>query len=175
MTLETPRLILRELLPSDAPRLFLLDSNPDVMRYVGQAVLNDVSETEKLIDFIRDQYEKFGIGRLAVIEKDTNLLIGWSGLKFINYEINGITETYDLGYRFLPETWGKGYAYEAGQKSLEYGFEILKLNQITAYCDVQNVASLKVLEKLGFEKGNTFEDQGDQCVWFQINKKDYKK
>ena len=105
---ETERLILRELVPEDAERMFLLDSNPEVMRYLGRNTVTKVEESSEIIEKIRKQYRENGIGRWAVVEKSSNLLIGWSGLKFLTEEIHGFKNVYELGYRFLPESWRKG-------------------------------------------------------------------
>ena len=68
---ETDRLLFRELLPSDAEALFELDSDPEVVKYVGVPPLNHIDQTHKVIQSIRQQYADFGIGRWAVILKET--------------------------------------------------------------------------------------------------------
>ena len=169
--IETERLILRALSHTDAERLFLLDSNPEVMKYVGQPVLTQIEETQEVIKFIRKQYEENGIGRWAVIEKKSGLLIGWCGLKLITYLINGHQNIYDLGYRFLPDFWGKGYATESAKAVLKYGFEEMNLDKIYAYADVNNTNSNKILkEKLGFEEKGSFVDGDDNCFWYELTK-----
>jgi RimJ/RimL family protein N-acetyltransferase len=92
---------------TDAEGLFLLDSNPEVMKYVGGVVSTEIEQSRQMIEFIQNQYKENGVGRLAVIEKSSNILIGWSGLKYLTKEINGMKNVYELGYRFLPEYWGK--------------------------------------------------------------------
>lgn len=133
MHLETERLILRKFEENDAERMFLMDSDPEVMKYIGVPTLSDISESQNVIRMIRQQYAENGIGRLAVIEKESNLLIGWSGLKLLTQEINGYQNVYDLGYRFLPEYWGKGYASESAGASLDFGFNGLKIDIIYAH------------------------------------------
>ncbi|WP_185144286.1 GNAT family N-acetyltransferase, partial [Chryseobacterium sp. HMWF001] len=133
MYLETQRLILRKFEETDAERLFLLDSDPEVMKYIGVPPLSDITESENVIKMIQQQYLDNGVGRLAVIEKESGLLIGWSGLKLITQEINGYNNIYDLGYRFIPEYWGKGYALESAKASLDFGFHHLKAETIYAH------------------------------------------
>lgn len=152
MYLETKRLILRKFVEEDDERLFLLDSDPEVMKYIGISPLTKIEESTAVVKMIMQQYHDNGVGRLAVIEKESGLLIGWSGLKLHTAEINGHRNFCDLGYRFLPETWGKGYASESAKASLDFGFNELKANEIFAHAHSGNTASNKILTKLGFEK-----------------------
>ncbi|KFC20400.1 GNAT family N-acetyltransferase [Chryseobacterium sp. FH1] len=167
----TERLILRKLTKDDVDNIFLLDSNPDVMKYVGVPPSISKEQSEKMIENILNQYEKNGTGRLAVIEKETNKFIGWSGIKLLTEEVNGFKNIYELGYRFLPEFWGKGYATESAKASLDLGFNQLNADKIYAYADVENQSSNSILTKLGFENKGEFLDNGDNCYWYELEKK----
>lgn len=173
MHLETERLILRKFEEADAERMFLMDSRPEVMKYIGMPPLTDIRETENIITMIRQQYENYGVGRLAVIEKESRLLIGWSGLKFLMQEVNGYKNVYDLGYRFIPEYWGKGYASESARASLDFGFNGLKIDIIYAHAHCENQASNHVLKKLGFVKTGEFYEPDGICFWYELNRKNY--
>lgn len=173
MYLETERLILRKFEETDAERMFLMDSHPEVMRYIGIPPLYDIRETENILTMIRQQYADHGVGRLAVIEKKSNLLIGWSGLKLLTQEVNGYKNVYDLGYRFLPEYWGKGYASESAKASLDFGFNGLKIDIIYAHAHSENHASNHVLRKLGFRKTGDFTEPDGICFWYELNRKNY--
>lgn len=170
--IETERLVMRPLEEDDVERLFLLDSNSEVMKYIGVKPLTKLEESVEVIKFIQKQYAENGIGRLAVIEKESNLLIGWSFLKYLTEEINGIKNVYDLGYRFLPEFWGKGYATESAKASLDYGFNVMNLDKIYAHAHSENAASNHTLKKLGFEEKGTFVDDldGAKCYWYEMRK-----
>ena len=175
---ETPRLILREIISEDLDRIFLLDRNPDVMRYIGVEQVKTIEESVETINKIRKQYQENGIARWAVIEKESNLLIGWSGLKLLTEPINGFKNVYELGYRFLPEFWGKGYATESGKAVLEYGFYQMNLSKIYACVDIENSGSDKILkDKLGFESKGTFVDPLDDatCNWYELEKEKFNK
>ncbi|WP_265427013.1 GNAT family N-acetyltransferase [Chryseobacterium sp. YIM B08800] len=174
MQLETKRLILRKLEEADYERLFLLDSNAEVMKYIGMPTLSKVEESKEVVKMIMQQYEDNGVGRLAVIEKESELLIGWSGLKLNTSEVNGHKNFYELGYRFLPEIWGKGYATESGKASLEYGFNDLKAEIIYAYAHCENLASNHILTKLGFEKTDEFTEPDGICFWYELKKENFK-
>ncbi|AKH93824.1 GNAT family N-acetyltransferase [Elizabethkingia anophelis] len=158
----------------DAEGLFLLDSNPDVMKYVGGVVSTKIEQSQQMIEFIQKQYKENGVGRLAVIEKSTNTLIGWSGLKYLTSEINGMKNVYELGYRFLPEYWGKGYATETARAALNYAFNEIKTDVVYAMAVTENTGSNRVLQKLGFEELGTFLDDSDLCYWYRLKKENYK-
>jgi ribosomal-protein-alanine N-acetyltransferase len=90
------------------------------------------------------QYEKYGMGRLAVIRKDTRGFIGWGGIKYIEE-----SAIYDLGYRFLRNQWGNGYATESAKAAMAFGHGVCYLKRIMGQADVLNAGSVKVLEKVG--------------------------
>ena len=78
--IETDRLILREITADDAPAMFDLDSDPEVHRYLGNHPVLHIREIETIITHIRRQYAENGIGRWAVVDKETGEFAGWSGL-----------------------------------------------------------------------------------------------
>jgi RimJ/RimL family protein N-acetyltransferase len=171
MHLETKRLILRKFEETDFERVFLIDSNPEVMKYIGVPPLSDINESKNIIKMVQQQYRDNGIGRFAVIEKESNLLIGWSGLKFLTQEINGYNNIYELGYRFMPEYWGKGYALESAKASLDYGFNDLNIEIIYAMAHCENEGSNHILRKLGFEKTGEFTEPDGLCFWYELKRK----
>lgn len=164
---ESERLLFRELLPSDEEGMFELDSDPEVVRYTGDKPLTHIDQTRENIAVIRQQYQNFGIGRWAAVLKETQEFIGWAGLKYIK-KLNGRKDNYDLGYRFLKRHWGKGYGTESAKAFVNYGFNEMQLKRISAYADVEHIASLKILEKCGLKFTNTFTDDGNACAWYEI-------
>ncbi|MCA0153310.1 GNAT family N-acetyltransferase [Winogradskyella vincentii] len=168
--IETERLYLRRLTESDATDLFELDSNPKVHKYLGNNPVKSIEESQNQIKNVLKQYEKFGIGRLAMISKETNEFIGWSGVKF-ERELRKEFDYYDLGYRLKEKYWGHGYATEAAIGSLEYGFNELRLNEINACADVNHVVSNKILKKIGFIPDGTFTFEGSLINWYYLKNK----
>ncbi len=148
---ETERLILREILPEDEKAIFELDSDLNVQQFLGNKPIINIDQAREMISFIRQQYIDNGIGRWAVIEKSTNNFIGWAGLKLIKVPIYNQCNYYDLGYRYIKRYWGQGFATEAAKATLNYGFDKLKLNEIFAMANSENLNSKRVLEKLGFK------------------------
>jgi RimJ/RimL family protein N-acetyltransferase len=154
--LETPRLILRQFTIADAPLILALNSNPEIVKYVHEPTLKTVEQAEKILqDIILPQY-KNNLGRWAIHTKSDMNFIGWCGLKY-RPELDEI----DLGYRLMQKAWGKGFATEAAQHSLDHGFTKLHLKLITGRAHIENIASIKVLEKIGMN----FVDEGivDDC------------
>ncbi|WP_378185216.1 GNAT family N-acetyltransferase [Aquimarina sp. W85] len=168
--IETDRLICRELLDTDIYGMYTLDSNPSVHIYLGNNPVTDISKSQEYIANIQSQYRQNGIGRWAVIEKASGTFIGWSGLKLITDEINKQSNYHDLGYRFIQDYWGKGYATETAEAFLKYGFKILELKKICAIADVANISSNKVLHKIGMHPINTFQYNGVLHNFYELTK-----
>lgn len=146
IVLETPRLILRQFTEADAPLILSLNSDPAIVKYVHEPTLKTIEQAEKILtDIILPQY-KNNLGRWGIHVKDSMDFIGWCGLKYLPEP-----DEIDLGYRLMQKAWGHGYATEAAQASLDYGFKELDLKLITGRAHVENLASIKVLEKLDMD------------------------
>ena len=168
--IETSRLILRELQESDCEGMFALDSNPEVHKYLGNNPIKSIEQAKEIILFVRQQYIENGIGRWAVVIKETNEFAGWTGLKLEKTLTNGHSNYYDLGYRLRPEFWGKGIGFESALPFVNYGFEELGINKICGAADVDNIASNKILVKCGLNFIETFQYDGVPCNWYELEK-----
>ncbi|MFK7806627.1 MAG: GNAT family N-acetyltransferase [Saprospiraceae bacterium] len=166
--INTSRLYLRPFQITDAEALFQLDSDPEVLRYLHEKPKESVDEVKERILAVQLDYKKYGVGRLAIIHKETGAFIGWSGLKFITESINEHSDFYDVGYRLLKEHWGKGYATEAALASVQYGFEKLNLKTIYAMADIKNAGSNNILTKIGMTKVTQFEEDGIPHFFYKI-------
>lgn len=175
MKIETERLLLRELLPTDAEAMFEMDSNPEVHKYLGNNPVTDIEQVRGYIESIREQYSNNGIGRWAVVEKESGKVIGWAGLKFITEIENGHTHFYDVGYRLNQQYWGKGYATESANAAIKYGFEELGLTEIIGSANVENIKSRKALEKCGLTFVETFYWNDILCDWLCITKEEWER
>ncbi|MGB6269000.1 MAG: GNAT family N-acetyltransferase [Olleya sp.] len=172
--IETDRLLLRELRDTDLDGMFELDSNPNVHRYLGNKPIKTRAEAQKILDSVKQQYVERGIGRFAVIEKATGDFIGWSGLRLnTEYNMNGFTKYYDVGYRLIERFWGKGYATESGKASVDYAFKVMKLPELYATTEVGNQASHNALLKIGLHYVNDFYFEQEQLDlrWYKIENK----
>ncbi|MBW1619087.1 GNAT family N-acetyltransferase [Empedobacter falsenii] len=173
-TLETERLIIRPITIDDLQDFFEMDSQPEVHEFLKAEPIQIIEETKEIIEDIQKQYEELGHGRLAVVEKETGKMIGWTGFKYIieNESMNNKFDFIDIGYRYRKEAWGKGYATEAAEACMDFyrkNMSHIKLNAIT---HVDNKASRNVLEKIGFEVTETFHlDMWDlDCFWYELKK-----
>lgn len=140
---ETDRLLHRVPVTDDAAALFALNGNPLVMRYTGEPLLTSVDEARRKIETYAD-FETIGYGRWLCVLKRTGSVIGFCGLKYLP-EFDEV----DVGYRFLPEYWGQGLATEACAASVDFAFQTLKLQRVIGLVLPENVASIRVLEKVG--------------------------
>ena len=174
--IETERLYIRKLEEKDAEGMFVMDSDPEVHKYVGGNPAQNIQHIRDVIQNIHNQYIDNGIGRCAVIEKSSDEFAGWSGFKFMKGPVNKHSDFYDFGYRLAKKFWGKGYATESGIAALQYGIETLQLNDIYAMTDIDNKASRRVLEKLGFKYIETFNydsdpnwrTEGEPTTWYEL-------
>lgn len=150
---STPRLILREFTLADAPELFALNADPEVMRYTGDKPFSSISDAEGLITGYHC-YRTDGYGRWTVVRSADKAVLGWCGLR------KQASGEVDLGYRLHRMFWGQGFATEAGLASVRIGFEQFKLPQIIGRVARANLGSIRVLEKCGLRY---WKEAGPEC------------
>lgn len=159
--METQRLYLRPFQLEDAPEIFRLNSNPEVMRFLGKREV--YSNVNGAVEFL-EQYLKLTAplpyARWAVIRKADDAWLGWCGLK-----LHEDGET-DLGFRFHEEYWGQGYATESGMAWRDRGFEEFNLPKMVAQTTSENLGSQRVITKLGFTRTPALDhDEGSFRWW----------
>lgn len=163
--LETDRLVLRELNLEDADSFYNLNLNPNVIKYTGDSAFADVDEAATFLANYKD-YELNNYGRWAVINKSTGKFIGWCGLK-----LNRATNETDIGFRFFENEWNKGYATESAEACLHYGFETLQIKCIIGRAMNENIASIKVLEKIGLRYEKDIVMSGQAAKYYKIGQR----
>jgi [ribosomal protein S5]-alanine N-acetyltransferase len=159
--IETERTILRNLTIDDAEEFYALNLEKEVLKYTGDQPFENIQASK---DFLTnyDQYEKYGVGRLAVIEKTTSNFIGWCGLKY-----NPDKDEFDIGFRFFRVYWNKGFASETAKRCLDFGFKELGIARIVGRAMKENNASIKVLEKIEMTFKETFDFDGHDGVIYE--------
>ena len=159
---ETPRLLVRRYNEADVENFYLLNSNPDVMRYIRQPKTFEESR-----NFLLDNiafYEKHPLfGRLAVNEKDTGNFAGSFAIIPLDH-----TNFWQVGYALMKPYWGKGYATELVKEGLQYSFTKGGLTYIAGVTEIMNFDSQKVLVKAGFTHEKNYVENGKELMLFSL-------
>jgi len=146
--LETSRLILKKISSEDAEDMFEYASDPEVTKYLSSWEYHkNIEDSLKFINLLLSRYEKGNPSDWGVYLKENGKLIGTCGFSFID-EKNMVGE---VGYVLGRKYWNKGIMTEAVRKVIEFGFEKLNLNRIQARCKVENIASERVMQKVGMK------------------------
>lgn len=146
--IETPRLILRRVLESDASQILALRSNPETMRYIPRPLVTSIEEALEHYRMIDAKIEANEGINWAITLKGANELLGIIG----HYRIQHENQRSEIGYMLLPEYQRQGIVTEAIDAVLQYGFETMNLYSVEAIIDPENSGSEKVLQKNGFVK-----------------------
>jgi ribosomal-protein-alanine N-acetyltransferase len=141
--LETDRLLLRRFRANDVEAVYAMRSDADLMRFIRPAQ-TDRSESESWISLVSSRWDAERLGFCAVIEKASGEFAGWCGLWRLKE-----TQEVEVGYALRAEFRGRGYAHEASEAFLIYGFENLGLQEIVAVARPENRNSRRVMENLG--------------------------
>ncbi|MCK7574843.1 MAG: GNAT family N-acetyltransferase [Chromatiales bacterium] len=152
--LETERLILRAWIPEDLIAFAQLNADPEVMRYF-QSTLSR-SESDELAMRIQDGLKENGWGFWAIERRDSSAFIGFVGLNRPDYNLP-FQPCVEVGWRLARTSWGSGFATEAANAALEFGFVTLALPEIVSFTAVGNVRSRAVMERLGMRVEGEFD------------------
>ncbi len=152
--LQTARLRLRPFVEADTEAIYTLLSNAAVLRYWDAPPWREYVQAERFIA-VCEEMAKEGSGARLVIERaDDDAFIGWCCLVKWNREYRSAT----MGYCLDSPAWGQGFATEAASALLTWAFDTLPLNRVQAETDTRNLASARVLEKLGFAREGTLRE-----------------
>ena len=161
---ETPRLLIRHLTAADAAFTVQLLNEPSFINNIAD---RGVRTLEDALHYLADgpikSYQKHGYGLFLVELASTGEALGFCGLLYRDY----LLET-DIGFAFLPQYWGQGYALEAAKAVVQYGYHKLCLPRIVGLTSAGNIPSVKVLTKLGlqFEKTVVMQPQQNEVMLF---------
>ena len=146
--IDTPRLLIRKLVLSDAEDIFRISSNPNVSKYVLWDMHRSIVDSRSMVRINMRSYRNQEPASLAIVLKSSGRVIGTIGFLWIDREHNSA----EIGYSLGEPYWNHGYMTEALRAMIEFGFEKLFLNRIEACFDVRNTASGRVMEKAGMQK-----------------------
>lgn len=169
MRIETERLYLRHFdIEKDLKAYAEIMREDEVGKWLPKGEGHTIEETERFMNYILKHWEKFNYGIWAVVDKETDCLLGHCGLNFIKE----LSET-EVLYAFGRHARGNGYATEAAKASLKYAFEELDFNHIIALAKPLNKASINVIEKLGLKFVKDMELFNMEVKYFNITKEKY--
>lgn len=160
---ETPRLVLRRFdLDRDVDAMASIYADPEVVPYIGDGRTATRDETIAWLERNeRERWDVHGYGQWAVVDRRSTSVIGRCGLQ----PLEGGPEV-EVGYVLARSSWGNGYATEAGRAALRIGLGEMGLDRIVAVVHVDNVASQRVIDRLGmrYERDGTF--YGNPCRYY---------
>ena len=153
MELETENLLLREFTLDDVDAMYPILSHPEVMRFsLGVMSRQQVGE---FIQRCLNEYEEHGFGPWAIIDNNSEKIIGYCGIK---PQIVDDQKEIELGYRLAREYWGQGYGVEAALACRDHATQHFGLQRLIAIIEPANTRSINLIEKLNFiyEKDTIF-------------------
>jgi [ribosomal protein S5]-alanine N-acetyltransferase len=153
-TLETERLILRQLAASDAQDAFLFMSDEENVRYYDPKPMTQLKQAEESIERHRRRFAQQEALRWGITMKGENRVIGNGG-----YALDADNHLAVLSYILSKHYWNHGIMTEALTAMIQFGFEHLHVHRIEAQVAYPNLASARLLEKLGFQEEGRFRDR----------------
>jgi RimJ/RimL family protein N-acetyltransferase len=169
VTLETERLYLREFQESDLDAYAEMCADEEVMQYIGAGQPLSRSESWRSMATMLGHWELRGFGLWAVEEKTSGEMIGrigcWQPEGWIDFEI---------GWTLRRAFWGKGYAIEAAQASVQYAFEQLDRSHVISLIDPNNWRSIRVAERLGEKLDGSTELFDKEVLVYRLERQDWK-
>lgn len=168
LKIETERLLIKPYSEDNLEECFNLMQNEELFKYIDMDVMSR-EEYEGLFKWLIDCYEtdfdkaiKYSFN---ITLKDSGTHIGWCGIGGVDFDHNQKEIFYLIG----REYWGKGYAKEASAAMLDYGFNVMEINEIVGLCNPENIASKKVLENIGLKFRHTIEGLSEEHDFFNGN------
>jgi RimJ/RimL family protein N-acetyltransferase len=164
-SVTTQRLRMEPFAPAHADALFAMNSDPKVMQYLGGVQTR--AQTEEGIAKVQIRWATLGYGWWAIFLKDTDTIIGAACLQNLAHKPDAPLE---VGWRLAPQYQGKGYATEAGQAAMDFGFNTVGVSYICAVADPDNTASQQVMRRLGMHYVGVQTHYDVPCAYFEITK-----
>jgi len=142
--LETERLRLRRLCAADAPFILGLLNQPSFIQFIGDKGVRTLDDARVYINGQIDSYDRFGLGLYLTARKADGVPLGICGLVK-----RDVLDDVDIGFAFVPQFWSQGYGLESASAVMAYAATTLGLPRVVAVTNPDNVASIKLVERLG--------------------------
>lgn len=170
--LETDRLLLRRFNVDDDQFILTLLNEPSFLRYIGDKKVRSLEDARQyILNGPMASYERHGFGLCLVELRESDTPIGMCGL----LKREELPDP-DIGFALLPDFWNKGFAFEAATTVLQDAHKRLSAERVLAITSLDNDASIKLLERLGFtfQKVMTLSQSGEQVKLFNRDAAEYK-
>jgi RimJ/RimL family protein N-acetyltransferase len=164
-TLETRRLVLRPWSPNDAEAWFGILREEGILRYFPDPSPPPRAKADRYIAHHLAHWEEHGYGHWAVVTPSDSRVVGWSGLEYLPE----LRET-EVAYLLSKSVWGHGFASEAAQAAIRFGFEAAGLEAIIGLVHQDNIASISVLEKCGLRLADRIRLWGMDMCRYRIHR-----
>ncbi|MEU6328204.1 GNAT family N-acetyltransferase [Streptomyces sp. NPDC047049] len=172
--IRTPRLILRRWTDDDLAPMADINTDPLVMRWIGDGSVLSLEQTAEEIERWEEEWDDEGFGLFAVELLASGELAGCVGLSVPGFLPEAAHEV-AISWRFGRQYWGQGYASEAAQAVLEFALQDRGLDRVIAVNRLGHEASDNVLRKLGmsFEREATHPEYGHALTVYSIDLTEY--
>ncbi|TAG06519.1 MAG: N-acetyltransferase [Oscillatoriales cyanobacterium] len=146
-TIETERLLLRKITLNDASDMFEYASNPEVSEYTMWSTHTSIEDTKYFLKSLTKMYKRKELVDWGIVHKAEKKFIGTCG--YVEWSMTHSRA--EIGYALSARYWREGYMSEAVNAIIEFGFREMLLNRIVGRCEVNNIASARVMEKVGMQ------------------------
>lgn len=170
VVVETARVKIREFESIDTQALSTILGDPCVMEFSSKGPQTE-ADTVRFIEWCRGSYQEHGYGQWVLIEKKSGVIIGFCGLS--RATVDGDDEV-EIAYRLAHDQWGMGLASEATNVVLGHGFTICNIESIVGIVSPRHQASIRVLEKIGFQSFSETRYSGWDVRVYRLSKHDWK-
>lgn len=167
--ISTLRFELREFQEGDVGKLHAILQNAEVLRYFPSSNPPTLQQVQKLVGTQQTHWDEHGFGWWALADANSDELIGWCGLNFLPE-----TDEVELKYLLAEDYWGRGIATEASLLSLKNGLAETEIEEIVGIVHPENIASQRVLEKVGMSFVNKARYFGMDCLRYTLKREDFK-
>jgi [ribosomal protein S5]-alanine N-acetyltransferase len=165
--LESKNLMIKTPESADFNNLYALQTDPAVMKYIGQGVRTE-AEIKLGLDKAITHFQKHGFSLGSVFAKESGQFIGRAGLIYVAY--NDTQPDIEIGYALHQFAWNKGYGIELAKALIDWGFAFLPINKLVADTHPNNERSRRVLEKAGMNYIGIGTYENNEAAWYSIHK-----
>lgn len=155
--LETKHFLLREVKEKDCKDIYDIYSIEEAVRYQQIEPMQSMEQAQKAVNYFLNAYKNKKFVRWCIADKSSDKVVGLITL----HDFDNWNSRAEIGYMLNKKYWGQGIGSEAGQKVIEYAFEVIELHRIEALIHPDNIASIKLSKKLGFKE----EGLKDKCAF----------